>query len=101
MSTYSFRLYVAGHTERSHAAQMNLRALCEALFPGRYHVEVIDVTEEPGLAEEERILATPTVIRVAPPPRQRVIGDLADRRRTALALGLPEVAASSPQGDAT
>ncbi|QUQ65886.1 circadian clock KaiB family protein [Kutzneria sp. CA-103260] len=101
MNTYSFRLYVAGRTERSHAAQVNLRALCESLVTGRYQIDVVDVTERPDLAERERILATPTVIRMSPLPRQRVIGDLSDHRRTAFALGLAEVAGSSPQGDET
>ena len=101
VTTYSFLLYVAGHTERSRAAQVNLHTLCEARVPGRYRLKVIDVTEQPGVAEEERILATPTVVRVAPLPKQRVIGDLSDHRRTALALGLSEVPASTPPGDET
>ncbi len=89
MTRFAFRLYVAGQTERSQAAEANLRALCESLLPGRYDLEVIDAEEHPGLAEEQRILATPTVLRLAPPPQRRVIGDLSDHRRAAYALGLP------------
>lgn len=98
---YSFRLYVFGQTEHSRAAQTNLRMLCESRLPGRFELEVVDVTENPELAEERRILATPTVIRMAPLPERRVIGDLSDERRTTFALGLPEAAASRPQGDET
>ncbi len=87
---YSFRLYVAGQTERSQAAEANLRALCESRLPGGYQLEVVDATEQPGLAEEQRILATPTVLRLAPLPQRRVIGDLSDHQRAAYALGLPE-----------
>jgi len=87
---YSFRLYVAGQTARSQAAEANLRALCESRLPGGYELEVLDATEQPGLAEQERILATPTVVRLAPLPQQRVIGDLSDHQRAAYALGLPE-----------
>ena len=87
---YSFRLYVAGQTERSQAAESNLRALCESRLPGGYELEVIDATEQPGMAEEQRILATPTVVRLAPLPQRRVIGDLSDHQRAAYALGLPE-----------
>ena len=86
---YSFRLYVAGQTERSQAAEANLRALCESRLPGGYELEVVDATELPGLAEEQRILATPTVVRLAPLPQRRVIGDLSDHQRAAYALGLP------------
>ncbi len=96
---YSFRLYVAGQTERSQAAEANLRALCESRLPGGCELQVIDVTERPGLAEEERILATPTVIRVAPLPQRRVIGDLSDHQRAAYALGLPERPGLTRRGD--
>jgi circadian clock protein KaiB len=86
---YSFRLYVAGQTERSQAAVANLRSLCESMVPGRYELEVVDAAERPDVASEERILATPTVVRLAPLPQRRVIGDLSDHSRTAAALGLP------------
>jgi circadian clock protein KaiB len=95
--TYSFRLYVAEQTERSQAALINLRYLCESYLPGRYELEVVDVVDRPDLAESARILATPTVIRIMPRPTRRVIGDLSDHGRVAAALGLPGgIAASLP-----
>jgi len=96
---YSFRLYVAGQIERSRAAEANLRALCDFHLAGGYELEVIDATEQPGLAEEQRILATPTVVRLAPLPQRRVIGDLSDHQRAAYALGLPERPGPTRQGD--
>jgi circadian clock protein KaiB len=90
MTTYSFRLYVAGDTPRSQAALRTLRFLCESRLAGRYELEVIDAIERTDLAEEDRILATPTVVRLAPRPQRRAIGDLSDRARTAAALGIPE-----------
>lgn len=90
MTIYSFRLYVAGQSERSGAAEANLRALCESRLPGGYELEVVDTRKQPALAEEQRILATPTVVRLTPPPQRRVIGDLSDPRRAAYALGLPD-----------
>jgi circadian clock protein KaiB len=87
---FSFRLYVAGQTERSHAALANLRILCESRLSSHYEVEIIDATERPDLAEDERILATPTVVRLAPLPQRRVIGDLSDHDRAAAALGLSD-----------
>ncbi|MER5391760.1 circadian clock KaiB family protein [Saccharopolyspora sp. NPDC002686] len=81
---------MAGQTERSQAAVANLRLLCESMVPGRYELEVIDAAERPDVAAEERILATPTVVRLAPLPQRRVIGDLSDHSRAAAALGLPE-----------
>lgn len=96
---YSFRLYVAGQTYRSQAAEANLRALCESRLPGGYELEVVDAIEQPGLAEEERILATPAVVRLAPMPQRRVIGDLSDHQRAAYALGLPERPVLTRQGN--
>ncbi|MEU8247885.1 circadian clock KaiB family protein [Nonomuraea sp. NPDC048916] len=100
MATYSFRLYVAGQTARSLAAVANLRALCDTYLPGCHEIEVIDAAEQPNLAEEERILAIPIVIRTKPLPSFRVIGDLSDQARAAALLGLPEVGRSSPEGQA-
>lgn len=89
VTAYSFRLFVVGQTQRSQAAVANLRRVCESRVPGQYEIEVVDAAERPDLAGEERILATPTVIRLAPLPQRRVIGDLSDHGRTTAALGLP------------
>jgi circadian clock protein KaiB len=89
MVEYSFRLYIGGRTARSQAAVANLRHLCESHLPSRYEIEVVDTVERPDLAEEARILATPTVVRVEPRPQLRVIGDLSDAGRAAAVLGLP------------
>ena len=85
-----FRLYVTGDTQRSQAAVANLRFLCEAHLPGRYEIEIIDAGDRPDLAENERVLATPMVIRVAPPPQRRVVGDLSSHDRAAAALGMAD-----------
>ncbi|TDC92623.1 circadian clock protein KaiB [Saccharopolyspora aridisoli] len=98
MAEFTFRLFVVGQTERSQAAKMNLRAVCEHRVPGRYEIEVVDVAEQPELAGELRILATPTVVRIAPLPQRRVIGDLSDNRRTTAALGLPDTDALFSEG---
>lgn len=98
MATYLFRLYVVGQTPRSLTAVSNLRVLCDNYLPGRHEIEVIDVAERPDLAEKERILATPTVIRIMPLPRFRVIGDLSDQDQVATFLDLPGVDKSIPEG---
>ncbi|MET9021796.1 circadian clock KaiB family protein [Actinopolymorpha sp. NPDC004070] len=91
LTVYTFRLYVADqHAERSETALWNLRHVCESRVAGRYMVEVIDLGSRPEMAEEARILMTPTVIRTDPPPPRRVIGVLSDHQRAALALGLPD-----------
>lgn len=95
MTSYEFRLYITGETGRSRRAADNLRALCEARLAGIYELEIIDVLDRPDLAEEDRIIATPTAIRVSPLPPRRVIGDLSDLSLAATALDLPETEESS------
>src|SRR5258708_6472075 len=84
------RLFVVGDSAASVRARRQLEALLEKLGPDSVEVTVIDVRERPQLAEEERVLATPVLIRVAPPPRCSVIGDLGDERMVASVLGLSE-----------
>lgn len=100
MTRYSLCLYVAGQSERAQVAESNLRALCESRLPGRYELEVIDAAEHPDLAERRKILATPMVIRLAPLPERRVIGDMSDHSRAASALGLPDAASALGLPDA-
>jgi circadian clock protein KaiB len=70
------KLYVTGGTPRAEAATANLRRICEEVLGGEYELVVIDVLEQPHLAEADRILVTPTVIKQLPPPTRRVLGDL-------------------------
>lgn len=83
-----FRLFVAGETARSLRAAAHIRTLCAEVLDDDYELEIIDVLERPDLADEARILATPTVIKASPPPLRRVIGDLSDLTRLASALDL-------------
>lgn len=71
------KLYVAGQTARSRDARRNLETICSQRAAD-FDIEVIDIVERPQLAEDERILATPAVVRELPPPVRRVIGDLSD-----------------------
>ncbi len=88
MDRYIIKLYVTGKTPRSQAAIDNLRRICEQELGGRYDLVVIDVLERPQLAEDEKILATPTVVKELPVPIRRIIGDLSDTERVLLGLDL-------------
>lgn len=69
-------LYVLGMSARSEAAVENLRVICREMPNGECAVRVIDVLEQPERAEEANVIATPTLIRRAPLPVRRVVGDL-------------------------
>lgn len=85
---YKLRLYVTGRTAQSQRAINNLRSICESELQGRYEVEVIDVLEHPTLAENEKILATPTLVKRLPEPVRKIIGDLSDHEKVLLGLDL-------------
>lgn len=87
---FHFRLYVCGQTGRSQRAVAVLQRLCDETLAGRSKLEVIDVQAEPGRAEEDRVLATPTLIKLAPAPVRRVVGDFSDLSRLSEALDLPD-----------
>lgn len=43
-------------------------AICEEHLQGRFDLEVVDLYQQPQLAEGEQIIAVPTLIRKLPPP---------------------------------
>lgn len=96
------RLYVTGSSPRTDLAVANLRRICEQELRGQYQLEIIDVLEKAQLAEDEKILATPTLIKQLPPPLRRVIGDLSDKEKVLLGLEVRPGAAdaSHPNLDA-
>lgn len=83
---YVLRLYVAGASDRSRQALLRVRRLCETELNGAYELEVIDIYQQPIIARDGQILATPTLVREFPRPIRRLIGNLANT--TGLFAGL-------------
>ncbi len=88
MSKFALKLYITGKTSKSERAINNLKNICDEELGGQYEMKVIDVLERPQLAEDEKILATPTLIKELPPPLRRIIGDLSDKEKVLLGLDL-------------
>ncbi|MGZ5050435.1 MAG: circadian clock protein KaiB [Methylobacter sp.] len=88
MNKYHLKLYIAGKTPRSESAIQNLRKICEENLDEKYEIEIIDILERPQLAEDERILATPTLIKSLPPPLRRLIGDLSETEKVLVGLDI-------------
>jgi len=80
------RLYIIGKTPRAIKALEDLKALLYDQYKDKYTLEVVDVLENPNLAEDDKILATPTVIKLLPFPVRKIIGDLADKEKVLLGL---------------
>ena len=84
--SFVLTLYVTGSSPRAELAIANLKRICEQDLNGRYELQIIDVLEHPQIAEDEKILATPTLIKKLPPPLRRVIGDLSDKQKVLFGL---------------
>jgi circadian clock protein KaiB len=85
---YVLRLYVAGLMPKSTLAIANMKRICEEHLQGRYELEVIDLYQQPQLAQGDQIVAVPTLIKTLPAPLRRVIGDMSDTERVLVGLEL-------------
>lgn len=85
---YVLKLYVTGDTPRSDRAIFNLKKLCTEHFPEEYKITVINVLKQPDIAEKEKIIVTPTLIKESPLPQVRIIGDLSDIKTVLMGLGI-------------
>ena len=85
---WDLRLYVAGQSPKSLVAFANLQRLCEDHLQGKYRLEVVDLLENPDLAQTDQIVAIPTLVRKLPEPIRKIIGDLSNRERVLVGLEL-------------
>ncbi|WP_373506920.1 circadian clock KaiB family protein [Thiocapsa sp.] len=91
MTVQVLRLYIAGHTPAADRAIHNLERIVLDIGCEDLQLEIIDILEHPQVAEDERILATPVVIKKLPPPVRRVVGDLCEREKVLVGLELREI----------
>jgi len=73
------RLYVAGEAPNSLRALANLRAAIAELPEHRVHLELIDVLRDPETGLRDGVLMTPMLVRLAPAPQRRILGNLSAR----------------------
>jgi circadian clock protein KaiB len=88
LAKYVLRLYVTGLTPKSTRAIANVQRLCEEYLKGFYELKIIDIYQQPKLAKEEQIIATPTLIKKLPLPIRRLIGDMSDTERFLVGIDL-------------
>jgi circadian clock protein KaiB len=90
-----FRLYVSQASPISARAIVNARHFMESRLPGAHRLEVLDIAENVRLAVTDEIIASPTLVRVAPKPSRRFIGDLSNVSTLEASLGLPAAGPST------
>ena len=85
---WELRLYVAGLTPNCARAFDNLKKICETHLAGKYHIEIVDLLENPKLSRGDQILAVPTLVRRLPEPMKKIIGDLSDSEQVLVGLDI-------------
>jgi circadian clock protein KaiB len=96
---YGLTLFVSGASDSSSQAITNVRAVCDAHLSGRYHLDIIDLNQEPTLAGQHNVLATPTLVKDHPLPTRMLVGDMSDHPRVLVALDVrPDTTADGTVG---
>lgn len=98
-AVYILRLYITGSTPKSTRAVHNLMKMCQEHLAGLYELEVIDIYQQPELAQVEDIIAAPTLVKKRPLPVQKVLGDLSNAQRLVSGLSLPPRPVDGGSGD--
>jgi circadian clock protein KaiB len=93
---YALTLFVSGASDSSAQAIANIRDICDGYLEGRYSLDIVDLHQEPGLAAEHHVLATPTLIKDHPLPSRMLVGDMSDHPRVLIALDVRGPAAPNP-----
>ena len=84
------RLYIVSGAPNSLQAIANLEAICREHLAGGYKLEVVDVMAHPQRAMDDGVLVTPSLAKLSPRPTANVVGNLSDKSKVMLALGLLE-----------
>ena len=85
---YVLHLYITGATPNSTRAVRNIKDICEQFLKGRYELLIVDVYQQPELAQEMDLIGVPTLIKRRPGLVRRMVGDFSDRERVLKALGV-------------
>ena len=88
---YIFRLYVSGATALSARAVVNARKICDDHLKGRYQLEILDIADNVEMAMKDQIVAAPTLVKLAPAPLRRFIGDMSNVKVLLERLGVQPV----------
>ena len=86
---YVLRLYVTDASPKSARAIVNVRRLLEEHLNDQYILEILSIAENVAQAAQDQIVCAPTLLRLAPLPARRIIGDMSDVARVLKGLDVP------------
>ena len=87
-ASYMLKLYVTNLTPKIEGSVEKLREICDQELNGEYEFNIISILDNPQLAEGDRVLATPTLIKELPAPMKRIIGDISNTDKVLIGLDL-------------
>lgn len=96
---YTLTLFVSGASDSSARAIANVRQICDAHLAGRHQLSIVDLNQEPAMAGQHHVLATPTLIKGHPLPSRMLVGDMSDHVRILLALDVSVAGAQAAHAD--
>jgi circadian clock protein KaiB len=85
---FVLQLYITGMSENSVRAIQNITKLCDQYLNDQFDLEIIDIYKNPSVAEEQKIVFSPSLIRQHPLPKKTLIGDLSDTKKVIIGLGI-------------
>lgn len=85
---FKLRLYVTGASPNSVKAITNLKRICERYLKDGYELEIIDVYQQPIIAEQEQLIALPMLLKLKPGTIKKLIGDMSDEQKVLKGLGI-------------
>lgn len=88
---YQLRLFITGASPNSTRAILNLKNICDIYLKDRYELEIIDIHQQPLMAQSEQIIAVPMLIKKAPGTERRLIGDMSNHEKVLKGLGISEL----------
>jgi circadian clock protein KaiB len=90
LPAYKLRLFITGASPNSIRAVENINAICKQYLKDNYELEIIDIHQQPGLAQGENVIALPLLIKKTPGPERRLIGDMSDTTKVLKGLGVAD-----------
>ncbi|MEP6674883.1 MAG: circadian clock KaiB family protein [Ferruginibacter sp.] len=90
-NNYVLKLFVTGASPNSVRAIANIKKICDTHLAGSYTLEIIDVYQQPEMAQQAQLVALPMLLKSSPLPVRRLIGDMSDSERILAAFGLNNI----------
>ena len=85
---YHLVLYITGASPNSVRAINNIKSLCEKYLKGNYILDIVDVYQNPDIAQREQIIALPTLIKKKPASERRLVGDMSETEKVMRGIGI-------------